>query len=119
MFVSLIDQSAGIHFPGALDMSGKQFADMPVDPAAAWAALSWEGQMQIIGFIGFMEFHSELRKPHVLSGGIPGKVINHRLLVIQLVFGRQTPFVGSSSPRMSCVLTSLTLCLFFLLRMSS
>jgi len=73
-FTGFLVQSAGIHFPGALDMSGKQFSDMPVDPAAAWGALSWEGQMQIIGFIGFVEFHSELRKPHVLSGGIPGKI---------------------------------------------
>jgi len=73
-FVGFLVQSAGIHFPGALDMSGTQFGDLPADPAAAWAALSDAGKLQIFGFIGFLEFHSELRKPHVLKGGIPGKI---------------------------------------------
>jgi len=73
-FVGFLVQSAGIHFPGAIDMSGTQFGDLPVDPAAAWDALSAAGKYQIIGFIGFIEFHSELRKPHVLKGGVPGKI---------------------------------------------
>ena len=67
-------QSAGIHFPGALDMAGTQFGDLPTDPAAAWYALSDAGRFQIIGFIGFLEFHSELRKPHVMRGGVPGQI---------------------------------------------
>jgi len=73
-FVGFLVQSAGIHFPGAIDMAGTQFGDLPVDPAAAWDALSWGGKAQIIGFIGFLEFHSELRKPHVMKGGVPGKI---------------------------------------------
>ena len=55
-------------------MAGTQFGDLPVDPAAAWDALSWGGKGQIIGFIGFLEFHSELTKPHVTKGGVPGQV---------------------------------------------
>jgi hypothetical protein len=55
-------------------MAGTQFGDLPVDPAAAWTALSFGGKAQILGFIGFLEFHSELTKPHVTKGGVPGEV---------------------------------------------
>ena len=67
-------QSAGIHFPGYIDQHGTKFADLPVDPAAAWEALSDGGKAQMIAAIGFLEFHSELAKPHVMRGGTPGKI---------------------------------------------
>jgi len=35
---------------------------------------SGAGKFQIIGLIGFLEFHSELAKPHVMRGGTPGKI---------------------------------------------
>jgi len=73
-FVGFLVQSAGLHFPGAIYMDGTQFADLPADPAAAWAALSDAGRYQIIGFLGFLEFHSELAKPHVMRGGNPGEI---------------------------------------------
>lgn len=64
----------GFHFPGAIDYSGTTFESLGTDPIAAWDALSGAGKFQIIGLIGFLEFHSELAKPHVMRGGTPGKI---------------------------------------------
>jgi len=64
----------GIHFPGAIDYSGTTFESLGNDPIGAWDALSGAGKFQIIGLIGFLEFHSELAKPHVMRGGVPGKI---------------------------------------------
>jgi len=73
-FSGWIVQSAGIHFPGAVDLSGTTFESLGKDPIAAWAALPDGGKWQMIFAIGFLEFHSELAKPHVMRGGVPGKI---------------------------------------------
>ena len=73
-FTGFLVQAAGIHFPGYIDQHGTKFADLPVDPLAAWEALSDAGKAQMIFAIGFLEFHSELAKPHVMRGGTPGAI---------------------------------------------
>merc|ERR1712146_471904 len=77
-FSGWIVQSAGIHFPGAVDLSGTTFESLGKDPIAAWAALPDGGKWQILFAIGFLEFHSELAKPHVMRGGVP-EILIHSL----------------------------------------
>uniref|UniRef100_A0A6U3TIK4 Plastid light harvesting protein n=1 Tax=Octactis speculum TaxID=3111310 RepID=A0A6U3TIK4_9STRA len=66
--------AAGIYLPGNIDYSGHSFASLGNDPMAAWAAVPDGGKAQMIAAIGFLEFHSELAKPHVMRGGVPGKI---------------------------------------------
>ena len=50
--ILLVLQSAGIHFPGAVDLSGTTFESLGKDPIAAWAALPDGGKWQMIFAIG-------------------------------------------------------------------
>jgi hypothetical protein len=74
-FVGFCAQSNGIKFPWA------PFDSIPGDisPAAQWDALPLAAQLQIIGFVGFLEIYSEhsfiLEKEgqkHYMKGGKPG-----------------------------------------------
>ena len=67
--------SGGPLFPGAISLDGTTFASLGKDPWAAFAAMPTSGKIQMLVVIGLMEFHSELTKPHYLSGGTPGKIV--------------------------------------------
>ena len=67
--------SGGPLFPGSIDLAGTTFASLGKDPWAAFAAVPTSGKIQMLVVIGLMEFHSELTKPHYLSGGQPGKIV--------------------------------------------
>jgi len=80
-FVGFILQSNGIHFPWATSLDGTTYADIAAagGPAAQWDALPTNAKMQIIGFVGFLEWWSEnsyaLSKSgetHYMRGGKPG-----------------------------------------------
>jgi len=67
--------SGGPLFSGPISMDGTTFASLGKDPWAAFAAMPMSGKVQMLVVIGLLEFHSELTKPHYLSGGTPGKII--------------------------------------------
>jgi len=67
--------SGGPLFGGNIALDGTTFASLGSDPWAAFAAVPQSGKLQMLIVIGLMEFHSELTKPHYLSGGVPGKII--------------------------------------------
>jgi len=80
-FVGFIVQSNGIHFPFDLTTSGISYADISAAgaPAAQWDALPTNSKMQILGFVGFLEWWSENKyalaqsgEKHYMRGGKPG-----------------------------------------------
>lgn len=73
-FVGFIFGSNGIHFPWNLqgDLPYATIAEIPA-PAAQWDALPTSAKLQILLFIGLLEFLGETVQPHYMSGGVPGK----------------------------------------------
>jgi hypothetical protein len=79
-FVGYIVQSNFV-FPWALTASGMPHPSTDLSPPEQWDALPFASKLQIISFIGFLEFYSELSPasgtasalPHYMSGGTPGK----------------------------------------------
>ena len=51
-------QSNGIKFPWPITVSGESIT--AATPADQWDAMPLNGKLQIIGFVGFLEFYSEL-----------------------------------------------------------
>jgi hypothetical protein len=91
-FVGYIVQANGIHFPWKSTLSGITYDDIASagGPADQWDALPYGAKMQIILFVGFLEFWSENNyilqssgQAHYMRGGKPGafpslkKVIPH------------------------------------------
>lgn len=68
-------------FPWALTTSGTPHPSTDLSPPEQWDALPFASKLQIIAFIGFLEFYSELSPasgaksalPHYMNGGTPGK----------------------------------------------
>ena len=68
-------------FPWAMTMEGEPFPSFELSPPEQWDALPLAAKAQIILFVGFLEFYSELTPkagatgglPHYTKGGIPGK----------------------------------------------
>ena len=52
--VGYLVQEAGYRLPGAIDLSGTQFSDIP-NGYAAFETISYAGKFQIFAFIGFLE----------------------------------------------------------------
>jgi len=75
-FVGWWAVGAGLRLPGQLAY-GVDFAVLPSKGLAAWEAVPGWGKVQLLGLVGFIEFHDELffstRGTHYLRGGIPGK----------------------------------------------
>jgi len=67
--------------PWAMTMEGEPFPSIELSPPEQWDALPLTAKMQIILFVGFLEFYSELTPKegvvgglqHYTKGGIPGK----------------------------------------------
>lgn len=68
-------------FPWAISLDGTPHPSTSLSPPEQWDALPLASKLQIISFIGFLEFYSELTPtatsvsalPHYMSGGVPGK----------------------------------------------
>jgi hypothetical protein len=62
-------------FPWALTTSGTPHPSTDLSPPEQWDALPFASKLQIILFVGFLEFYSELSgldEPHYTKGGKPG-----------------------------------------------
>lgn len=74
-FVGYLVQSSGFHWPTPMTMSGASYPTM-TSPPEQWDALTVEGKIQIILFIGFLEWFSEATGTHYMKGGKPGAYPN-------------------------------------------
>jgi len=79
-FVGYIVQS-NFHWPWLMTLSGMNFPSTDLSPPEQWDALPFASKVQIILFVGFLEFYSELTpgqggvggQTHYTKGGQPGK----------------------------------------------
>ena len=77
-FLGYCTTANGIHFPGLISTSGTTYADIAAagSPPEQWDALPYNGKLQIILAVGFLEWWSELRlipgEKHYMKGGKPG-----------------------------------------------
>jgi len=80
-FVGYIVQANGIHWPWALTLEGLSHADISNvgGPPDQWDALPTNSKLQILGFVGFLEWWSENKyalnnngEAHYMRGGKPG-----------------------------------------------
>ena len=88
--------SGGPLFAGPVALDGTTFASLGSDPWAAFAALPYQGKLQMLVVIGLLEFHSEIPsggQKHYLNGGTPGKImVGGQLLWDPIGFmGQMTP----------------------------
>ena len=65
-------QSNGFHWPWPMTMDGQSFA-IAGSPPEQWDAIPLNAKLQIVAFVGFLEFYSELAGTHYMKGGTPGK----------------------------------------------
>ena len=72
-FCGFIAGSNGVTFPWAQTLDGTPFPSADGVPGAQWDAIPLAAKIQIIGFIGIMEFWSEGAGTHYMKGGQPGK----------------------------------------------
>lgn len=74
-FVGYIVQSNFV-FPWPLTLGGTPHPSAELTPPEQWDALPFAAKLQIVGFVGFLEFFSELNvdgsNPHYTKGGKPG-----------------------------------------------
>merc|ERR1719263_1315652 len=74
-FLGCVVTGLGVHWPGAIDLSGTSFAALGEgDIFSAWDKMPFDGKQQIIAAVGGIESVFEAQKPHYLTGGVPGKV---------------------------------------------
>lgn len=79
-FVGYCVQS-NIKFPWPMTLEGDPFPSLALSPPEQWDALPVAAKVQIILFVGFLEWYSELTPvegseagiPHYCKGGVPGK----------------------------------------------
>jgi len=79
-FVGYIAQSS-FTWPWAMTLEGTPFPSTSLSPPEQWDALPYASKLQIILFVGFLEWYSELTpgegtttgNPHYTKGGQPGK----------------------------------------------
>jgi hypothetical protein len=79
-FVGYCVQS-NFQFPWAMTMDGTPFPGSDLSPPEQWDALPFASKLQIVLFVGFLEFFSELTPgggasgglTHYTKGGVPGK----------------------------------------------
>ena len=74
-FAGCVVTGLGVHWPGAIDMSGTTFESLGQGGLLeAWDKMPADGKQQIVAAIGGIESVFEAQKPHYLQGGTPGKV---------------------------------------------
>jgi len=70
-FVGFIVHANGIHFPWSMTMDGEPFPQVSSAPEA-WDAIPEGAKIQILLFVGFLEFWNETQNRHYMRGGRPG-----------------------------------------------
>jgi len=68
-------------FPWAMTLDGASFPSLALSPPEQWDVLPFAAKLQIILFVGYLEFYSEISSSkgqpgelkHYCKGGIPGK----------------------------------------------
>jgi hypothetical protein len=81
--------------PWALTTSGTPHPSTDLSPPEQWDALPFASKIQIILFVGFLEFYSELSdngEPHYTKGGKPGKYPAFDNLPHNVPFNLYDPF---------------------------
>jgi len=71
-FVGYIVQYNGIHWPTPINLAGDPYPFAAGSPPEQWDALSDPAKWQIILFVGFLEWFSEIGGTHYMRGGVPG-----------------------------------------------
>jgi hypothetical protein len=63
-------------FPFPMTLDGVAYPSTDLSPPEQWDALPYEAKLQIMAFVGFLEFFSEFnvdgKNPHYTKGGKPG-----------------------------------------------
>ena len=98
-FVGYCVQS-NFHFPWAMTLDGTPFPSTSLSPPEQWDALPLGAKLQIILFIGFLEFYSELApgvgvgsgQTHYTQGGKPGKFPTFDAIPHPVPFNLYDPF---------------------------
>mmetsp|Transcript_5215 Transcript_5215/g.10568 ORF Transcript_5215/g.10568 Transcript_5215/m.10568 type:complete len:176 (-) Transcript_5215:530-1057(-) len=67
-FVGYVVQS-NFHWPWAMTLGGDSFPAMDLSPPEQWDALPFAAKLQIIAFVGFLEWYSELTPAKGATGG--------------------------------------------------
>lgn len=91
---------SNFNFPWAMTLDGTPFPGTDLSPPEQWDALPILSKLQIIGFVGFLEFYSELTPgpgaesglTHYTKGGIPGKYPTFDSLPHPVPFNLYDPF---------------------------
>jgi hypothetical protein len=103
-FVGYCVQS-NFHFPWNMSMDGSPFPDTSLSPPEQWDALPFGAKLQIILFVGFLEFYSELSQGegtesgqlHYTKGGQPGKFPTFDAIPHPVPFNLYDPFKFSKN----------------------
>jgi Chlorophyll A-B binding protein len=98
-FVGYVVQS-NYHFPWKMTLAGDPYPSLDLSPPEQWDALPDLAKYQIIAFIGFLEFYSELTPsadsksalPHYVNGGAPGKFPTFEDIPHPVPFNLYDPF---------------------------
>lgn len=87
-------------FPWAMTMDGKSFPSTDLSPPEQWDALPFGSKLQIVLFVGFLEWYSELTpgvgtesgQVHYTKGGQPGKYPTFDAIPHTVPFNLYDPF---------------------------
>jgi hypothetical protein len=98
-FVGYVVQSNFV-FPWSLTWDGTPHPSSDLSPPEQWDALPFESKLQIILFVGFLEWYSELTPsatsksalPHYVNGGVPGKYPTFEDIPHPVPFNLYDPF---------------------------
>jgi hypothetical protein len=98
-FVGYCVQS-NFHFPWAMTSDGTPFPSTDLSPPEQWDILPFASKLQIVLFVGFLEFYSELTPgegseagiPHYTKGGVPGKFPTFDAIPHKVPFNLFDPF---------------------------
>ena len=103
-FVGYCVQS-NFQFPWAMTLEGTPFPGSDLSPPEQWDALPFASKLQIILFVGFLEFYSELTPrdgaegglPHYTKGGVPEKYPTFDAIPHAVPFNLYDPFKFSTN----------------------
>jgi len=87
-------------FPWPLTLDGMAMPGPPLSPPEQWDALPEASKLQIIAFVGFLEWYSELydngNGPHYTKGGKPGQFPSFDNVPHSVPFNLYDPFKWAS-----------------------
>uniref|UniRef100_A0A7S1VP45 Plastid light harvesting protein n=1 Tax=Grammatophora oceanica TaxID=210454 RepID=A0A7S1VP45_9STRA len=103
-FVGYVVQSNFV-WPWAMTMDGTGFPSTDLSPPEQWDALPLAAKLQIILFVGFLEWYSELTPgegsegglTHYTKGGVPGKYPTFDAIPHSVPFNLYDPFRFSTN----------------------